>query len=123
MQDAVSSATPINHASKSNLASRVRLAALPLTDWIGAVLSAALLILAFPNFELWPLATVGLVPLLLVVAVRPRPWRAFFLGWLTGTVFFYGSCYWLTYSMIHYGGIPTALAYVLLIPVPLIVGV
>ena len=122
MQDAASSATRINHASKSNLASRLRLAALPLTDWIGAILSAALLILAFPNFEFWPLAAVGLVPLLLVVAMRPRPWRAFFLGWLTGTVFFYGSCYWLTYSMIHYGGIPTALAYVLLIPVPLIVG-
>jgi apolipoprotein N-acyltransferase len=123
MQDPASSATSINHASESNLASRLRLAALPLTDWISAVLSAALLILAFPNFEFWPLAAVGLVPLLLAVAIRPRPWRSFLLGWLTGSVFFYGSCYWLTYSMIHYGGIPTALAYVLLIPVPLIVGV
>jgi len=122
MQDAVSSATPINHASKSNLASRVRLAALPLTDWIGAVLSAALLILAFPNFELWPLAPVGLVPLLLVVAVRPHPWRSFLLGWLTGTVFFYGSCHWLTFSMVNYGGIPQWLAYILLLPIPLLVG-
>jgi apolipoprotein N-acyltransferase len=98
------------------------LAALPLIDWIGAVLSAALLILAFPNFELWPLAAVGLVPLLLVVTMRPRPWRSFLLGWLTGTAFFYGSCYWLTYSMIHYGDIPTVLAYLFLIPVTLVVG-
>ncbi len=122
MQDAISSVTSVNHASKPNLASRLRLAAFPLTDWIGAVLSAVLLILAFPNFEFWPLAAVGLVPLLLVVAVRPRPWRSFLLGWLTGAVFFYGSCHWLTFSMVHYGGIPQWLAYILLLPIPLLVG-
>ena len=107
---------------KAGLISRVRSSTHPLSDWLAALGSSLLLILAFPDFEIWLLAAVGLIPLLVVIGKRPRPLRSFFLGWLTGTVFFYGSCYWLTYSMIHYGGIPTGLAYLLLIPVPLVVG-
>jgi apolipoprotein N-acyltransferase len=102
--------------------SRIRAGAPPLTDWLAALASALLLIVSFPDFELWPLAAVGLVPLLLAVGKRPRPMRSFFIGWLTGTVFFYGTCYWLTFSMIHYGGIPTVLAYLMLIPVTVVVG-
>jgi apolipoprotein N-acyltransferase len=109
-------------ARRRNLLSRLHEVVQPSSDWLLALGSALLLVLAFPDFEIWPLAAVGLVPLLVVIGKRPRPLRAFFLGWLTGTVFFYGTCYWLTYSMIHYGGIPTTLAYLLLIPVPLIVG-
>ena len=61
----------------------------------------------FPNFNLWPLAWVGTRAFTAVVAGKAaRPLRCFLLGWLFGTVFFYGSCYWLTYSMIHFGGIP-----------------
>src|SRR5689334_20081682 len=84
-------------------------------DWGAAAASALLLILSFPNFEFYPLAWIALVPLLVAIAKRPAPLRAFILGWAVGIVFFYGTCYWLTYSMIHYGGLPAALAYVLLI--------
>jgi apolipoprotein N-acyltransferase len=79
------------------------------------VLSAILLILAFPDFGLWPLAWFGLAPLFFLIARRPRAPQAFVLGWLTGTLFFYGSCHWLTYPMIHYGGLSAPLAYALLI--------
>jgi apolipoprotein N-acyltransferase len=84
--------------------------------------SAAFLVFAFPDFNLWPLAWIGLVPLLLIVARKAQPWRCFLLGWLFGTVFFYGSCYWLTYSMIHFGGIPAWLAFVLLLPGAVLLG-
>ena len=87
-----------------------------------SILSAALLIISFPNFGLWPLAWVGLVPLFVAVVRRPHRGPAFLLGWITGTLFFYGSCYWLTYAMIRYGEIPTWIAYLLLIPGPLIAG-
>ena len=87
-----------------------------------AVLSAALLALAFPDFGLWALAWVGLVPLLFVVAARPRAPQAFALGWLTGTLFFYASCHWLTFPMIHYAGIPAFVAYPLLFPATLVAG-
>ena len=83
-----------------------------------AVGSAILLILAFPNFESWWLAWIGLVPLLFAVATTSRKRAAFVLGLLWGTVFFYGTCWWLTYPMIHYGGVSAWLAYpLLLLPV------
>jgi apolipoprotein N-acyltransferase len=88
-----------------------------------AALSALLLILAFPDFNFYFLAWLALAPLLLAIARQPRATKAFLLGWTCGTIFFYGSCYWLTHSMIHYGGIPPALAFLLLIPGALIVGV
>jgi apolipoprotein N-acyltransferase len=87
-----------------------------------AVLSAFLLVLSFPDFNLWPLAWVGLVPLLVAAARVERTRQAFVLGWLAGALFFYGSCWWLTHSMIHYGGLPRPLAYALLVPVVVIVG-
>ena len=83
-----------------------------------AVGSAILLILAFPNFEFWWLAWIGLTPLLFAVATTSRNRTAFVLGVLWGTVFFYGTCWWLTYPMIHYGGVSAWLAYpLLLLPV------
>ncbi|HEY9286290.1 MAG TPA: apolipoprotein N-acyltransferase, partial [Pyrinomonadaceae bacterium] len=63
-----------------------------------------------------------LVPLVLAAA-RARPAQAFALGWLWGALFFYGSCWWLTHSMIHYGGLPAPLAFALLLPVTIVVGV
>ncbi|HSE30107.1 MAG TPA: apolipoprotein N-acyltransferase [Pyrinomonadaceae bacterium] len=117
------SATSRHRASwVRTIASRAQVEAPALADWLGAVTSSLLLILSFPNFELAPLAWVGLVPLLVVIARRPHPVRALILGWTTGTIFFYGSCYWLTYSMIHYGGLPPVVAYLLLIPGAIVVG-
>ena len=93
------------------------------SEWAAAGATTLLLIFSFPNFELYYLAWIALVPLLVAIARRPSPRNAFILGWAAGSGFFYVSCYWLTYSMIHYGGLPTLLAYVLLIPGALVVGV
>ena len=92
------------------------------SEWGAAGATALLLILAFPNFELSFLAWIGLVPLLVAVARRPSPVRALILGWAAGSVFFYATCSWLTYSMIHYGGLPWPLAYLLLAPAAMVVG-
>ena len=81
-----------------------------------AVASALLLVIAFPDFGAWPLAWVALVPLLFCLGRRPRAAQSFFSGWLAGTLFFYATCYWLTYPMIHYAGIPAPLAYLFLLP-------
>jgi apolipoprotein N-acyltransferase len=104
------------------IASRAQVEAPALADWAAAVATSILLILSFPNFEFAALAWIGLVPLLVVIARRPNPVRALILGWSAGTIFFYGSCYWLTYSMVHYGGLPTIVAYLLLIPGAIVVG-
>jgi len=126
MQDAVSTPSRVSHgrtASFSRLATRVRFEAPSIADCAVALLSSALVIFSFPDFNLWPLAWFGLVPLFLIVARKPQPWRCFLLGWLFGAVFFYGSCYWLTYSMIHFGGIRPWLAFVLLLPGAVLLGV
>jgi len=80
--------------------------------------SALLTVLSFPNFDRWFLAWVGLVPLLFVVARSTTSRRAFVAGWLWGTIFFYGTCWWLTYPMIHFARISAWFAYPLfLLPV------
>jgi apolipoprotein N-acyltransferase len=127
MHDAVSLAPTGRERRLSRLLSRLRSsvrAQAPARVETGlAVLSALLLILSFPNFDLWPLAWVGLVPLLVAVVRAPHlNVRAFLLGWIAGTLFFYGSCYWLTYSMVRYGHIPKVISYLLLFPATVVVG-
>src|SRR3712207_8578030 len=80
---------------------RLRAAVPTLAEAFCAASSALLLLLAFPDFDLWPLAWVALAPLLYAVALRPRAAPSFVSGWLAGTLFFYASCHWLTYPMIH----------------------
>jgi apolipoprotein N-acyltransferase len=89
-----------------------------------AVLSAMLLILAFPDFELWFLAWFGLVPLLWAIdREKEHAGRGFVLGWIWGVVFFTGTCWWLTFAPITYAGFPWPLAYFLLLVVTSIVGI
>ena len=123
MEQVVSSAVLIPSGRWSRITSRVRVEAPTVAEWGLAATSTAFLILSFPNFELSLLAWIALVPLLVAIARRPSPIRALMLGWAMGTVFFYVSCYWLTYSMIHYGGLPTVLAYLLLIPGAVVIGI
>ena len=79
-----------------------------------AVCSGLLLIFAFPDWNLWSLGWVGAAPLIMAVVREQRFWRSLVLGWVTGTIFYAGSSYWVTHSMHNYGEIPLALAYVLL---------
>lgn len=80
-----------------------------------ALLAAGLLILAFPDFEFWFLAWVALVPLMWAVERQSHCVAACFtLGWLFGTAFFFGTCWWLTYAPIHYAAIPWPIAYLLI---------
>jgi apolipoprotein N-acyltransferase len=123
VQQAVSSAAIIPSGRWLRVISRARLEAPTLREWMLTAISTGLLILSFPNFDSYLLAWISLVPLLLVIARRPSPGFALILGWAMGTVFFYVTCYWLTYSMVHYGGLPTIVAYLLLIPGALVVGI
>ena len=121
MQTAVTVA-PRRRGSLRSLLAQTRIEAPTLTDVGVALFTSLLLVLSFPDFNLWPLAWIAVTPLLFAVARRPSPSRAFAMGWITGTVFFYGSCYWLTYSMIHFGGLNTVVAYLLLVPGALVLG-
>jgi apolipoprotein N-acyltransferase len=119
MEDAISVGAPRRGwLSKALQGARVRTPTR--VEMALALLSSALLILSFPDLNLWPLAWVGLVPVLLAVARRAEAGAGFVLGWLTGVLFFYGSCYWLTYSMVRYGHLPAPVAYLLLV-IPVVI--
>ena len=58
--------------------------------WILAVLSALLLFLSFPNLNLFPFAWVAMVPFFIALT-RATGWKsAFWIGYLTGFLFFAG---------------------------------
>lgn len=77
-----------------------------------AILAAGLLIVAFPDFEWWFTAWFALVPLMWAVErEKESVVRSFVVGWLFGTVFFFGTCWWLTFAPINYAGFPPWLAY------------
>jgi apolipoprotein N-acyltransferase len=94
-----------------------------LSNSLLAILSAILLTLAFPDFDLWFLAWFALLPLFYAVEQEKESVvKSFVLGWIFGTLFFAGSCWWLTFSFITYGGIPTPIAYFLLFIICSLVG-
>jgi len=122
MQDVLSKPCRVGPGRAAHLLARVRSEAPSLVDCAIALAAAVLLVISFPDFDLWPLAWIALVPLLLLIARGPQPLRSFLSGWLFGTIFFYGSCYWLTYSMIHTGGLSPWVAYPLLFPGAVVMG-
>jgi apolipoprotein N-acyltransferase len=78
-------------------------------DLLAAALTGVLLVVAFPKADLWPIAFVALVPLLVVL--RGAGWRAAAkLGFATGLVFFVGSLYWVASTVVNYGGLPWVVA-------------
>jgi apolipoprotein N-acyltransferase len=115
MHDAVAPEAPHRRRNIATLA-RARAATVAEVSLVAG--SALLCILSFPNFDLWFLAWVGLTPSLILIMLARSARRAFLLGWVWGLVFFYGSCWWLTYPIIHYGHISAWFAYpLLLLPV------
>jgi apolipoprotein N-acyltransferase len=62
---------------------------------------------------------VALLPLLVALGrvprgfERPRPYRTFLLGWLTGITYFWGTLYWLIDVMVTFGGLAYILAVIL----------
>lgn len=88
-----------------------------------AFFSAILLVLAFPDFEFWFLAYVALIPLFFAIEREKESFsKSFITGWIFGLTFFTGTCWWLTFAPITYGGVPTILAYILLLGATSVVG-
>jgi apolipoprotein N-acyltransferase len=70
-----------------------------------SLVSAALLIVLFPGFNLTWLAPVALTPLLIACA-REASWkRRFLYGWAAGFVFWFGVCTWIQFVLEVHGGL------------------
>lgn len=71
-----------------------------------AVLSALLMVLSVPTFDVWPLMWIALVPLLHLAVTAPTGRRAFLEGWLTGSVATTGGFYWIEGLLERFGHMP-----------------
>ena len=78
-------------------------------DYLLASISGLLLILSFPQWNLFVLAWVSLVPLLFAVRGKDAA-QGCILGAVTGLVFNLGLVYWVTVSMTTYGKMNAALS-------------
>ena len=73
--------------------------------WALAALSGLLQVLVFPGFSVYALAAFAVAPLLAALAKEPGTKRRFLLGWLCGSVYWGGTCYWVYGTMHDYGGL------------------
>jgi apolipoprotein N-acyltransferase len=69
-----------------------------------SVLSGLLYAISFPDYSLWPVAWVCMVPLFLSLEDR-SPGQAFLQGMAAGMVAWGGVVYWIAYVMNTYGGL------------------
>ncbi|MFY9675200.1 MAG: hypothetical protein WAK13_12155, partial [Terriglobales bacterium] len=99
--------------------------------WLLAVVSAGLQVVIFPLPGLYWLAWIAIAPLLIaVLRARPAgvlqvdaavkkapasPWQGFLLGYLCGSLWCGGTCYWVFDTMHRYGGLPVPMAGLVLV--------
>lgn len=80
-----------------------------------AIVSAALLVLIFPNFDWVWLAPVCLTPLLVACARESRWKQRFGLGYLTGVIYWFGLCSWIQWTLEQHAGVSSGVAWLLFV--------
>ncbi len=80
------------------------------TRLVAAGLCACCMVLSSPTADLWFLGFVGWVPWLFAIeGLSPR--RAFWIGWLAGTITVFWGFIWLTALLMRFGGFGPPVAY------------
>src|ERR1700760_1187879 len=69
-----------------------------------SLLTAALLLLIFPKFDLRFLAPVALTPILVAVARTRDGWQRFVYGWAAGIFYWFFLCTWIQFVLEVHGG-------------------
>ncbi len=77
-----------------------------------ALFSGGLLVLSFPNYNLYPLAWIAFVPLFFAIEGH-QPTHAFVISWLSGLVYFGGTLSWLSFTLKEYGAFSAFTSFVI----------
>lgn len=83
-------------------------------DIMMAIASGILLVLSFPPFDLYLFSWIAILPLLISLYGKGIK-RAFFLGLLSGFVYFSGTIFWVFNPLYFYGNIPLIVSIILVI--------
>jgi apolipoprotein N-acyltransferase len=100
---------------------------IPSRAWILALISSVLQILVFPNVNLYFLCWIAMAPLLYALlrgrggegelfdsegrSLRPFTlWQGFLIAWMSGIVWYLGTCYWIYPVMNGYGKLAAPVA-------------
>ena len=101
--------------------------------WIFACLSGVLQVLIFPKPAFYLLSWVALAPLIYAILkcreqdvtvalaegglflAPATTWQGFLLGYISGLIWYLGSCYWVYHAMHVYGGIGVVTSVILLL--------
>jgi apolipoprotein N-acyltransferase len=83
----------------------------PRWQFLFAAITGVMLVLCFAPFGFSLLAWFALIPLLTILRQKISWRRAFSLGWVSGTIFFYFATNWITHSMTKYGQMAFVLAH------------
>ncbi|HEY3939137.1 MAG TPA: apolipoprotein N-acyltransferase [Bryobacteraceae bacterium] len=68
-----------------------------------SLVSAALLLLALPKFDIRWLAPVALAPLLIALGLTAAAWQRLFYGWAAGIFFWFFLCTWIQFVLEVHG--------------------
>ncbi len=98
--------------------------------WLLALLSAIVQVVIFPLPGVYILSWFAIAPLLIaLLRARPAgelevagsvrlepatPWQGFLLGYLSGVIWYAGTCYWIYDTMRQYGGLSAPMALIAL---------
>ncbi|MEW6108633.1 MAG: apolipoprotein N-acyltransferase [Nitrospirota bacterium] len=87
-----------------------------IVSYFPSFVSGILLVLTFPNFDIYLFAWVAFIPFLLSLWDKNTK-QAFISGMVLGITYFFGTLYWIYHSINHYGGVPffTSILIVLLL--------
>lgn len=84
-------------------------------NWILALASALLLVLAFPPYGYTGLAPIALAPLL-AACLREARWKhRFGFGYISGAAYWFGTCHWIQWTLAHHGGMGVSLAWLCIV--------
>ena len=101
--------------------------------WLLAALSGVLQAIIFPSIDWHYLCWFAFAPALVaILRARPKqdiavpeslssnlapatPWQGFLLGWLTGLIWSFGTCFWIYHVLNTYGGLDAPIAGALLV--------
>ncbi len=84
-------------------------------NFLLSVVTAILLVVLFPNYDLAYLAPIALTPILIAAARESRWGIRFGFGFSAGVIYWFGLCNWIQWTMEQHAGVSSSMAWFLFV--------